>query len=78
MEEGNVSEETELGGEVSSNVPMVEVDSCNDIDRRVVQGRCAEDPIVGTDVGADPVKGEVVWVRVDGFLPSLESYVGSL
>lgn len=78
MEEGDVGEETDLNGEVSGDILMIEVNSCDDVDRRVIKGPCTKDPVVGTDIRANPVAGEIFWVRVDGPLPGLESNVGSL
>ncbi|KAL9265390.1 hypothetical protein AKJ16_DCAP22125, partial [Drosera capensis] len=78
VEEGKISEETQLGREVPGNVSMVEVyagyDTCGWGEEG---GNGAEDAGVGTDIGSDPVACEVEWVGYDGGFPCLEGNIGS-
>lgn len=77
VEESEVGEEAELVGQVASEVDVVEVDASDDGEGGVGRGGGAEDAVVGADIGAVPVGGEVGGVGVDGGgLPGLEGDVG--
>jgi len=81
MEEGEVGQaEREGGGQEARDVGVVEVDP-GDHERAAAVAapgsRGAEDAVVGADVGAEPVGGEVGRVGEDGgLLPGLERGVG--
>lgn len=77
VEEGEVSEEAELGGQVPGDVRVVEVDAGDDAQGGVGRRRGAVYAEVGADAGADPVAGQVLRVREDGrLLPRLKGNVG--
>lgn len=78
VEEGEVSQEAKFFWEGTGDVAVVEVDASDNGEVRVVGRRCTEDTGVAADVGAYPVRGEVLWVGCDLVFPCLESYKGLL
>jgi len=75
VEESEVGEQAKLLGEVSGNVAVVEVDSGDGADLRVVKGLSAENVGVVADIGPHPVEGKVFGIRENGLLPCLQRYV---
>lgn len=56
---------------------MVEIYPGDGTDPAVIRSAGAEHSGVVTDIGSDPVEGDVVGIRENGLLPSLESYVSA-
>ncbi|RDX83888.1 hypothetical protein CR513_35146, partial [Mucuna pruriens] len=73
---GEVDEKAQLLREVTGNVTVVEVDSGDGADLRVVRRPSAENAGVVADIRSYPVSGEVSRIGENGFLPSLQGYVG--
>jgi len=71
VEEREVGEQTKLLGEVSGNVAVVEIDSGNGVDLRVVKRRSTENGGVVAHIGPHPVEREVFGIRENGMLPCL-------
>lgn len=76
MKDGGIVEETNLDGNISGEVSPIEVDAGNNLDGRIIEGRGANNAIIGANVVAHPITSEVVGVRENSFLPSLEGIVG--
>lgn len=72
VKQGDVSQQTELHGQVTGDVGMVEVNSGDDFEFGVVESRGAENSGVGTDIGADPIGCGVERVGINGLLPGLK------
>jgi len=56
---------------------VVEIDTGDCTDPAIIGSARAENSGVATDIGSDPVEGDVVGIREDGLLPSLKSYVST-
>lgn len=77
MEQSQICQQAKLFRQIPGDVGVVEVDSGNCTDPRVVERRSTENSGVVADVGSDPVVGEIERIRENGLFPSLESYVGT-
>lgn len=78
MDESEISQEPEFDREVTGDVGVVDVQTGHNIQFRVVKRRSAENPIVATHIGSDPVGREVSRVGVDGAFQCLEPHIGGL
>lgn len=77
VEERCFGQQAKLGREVPGNVAAVEVRPGHDVGGGVVGRWSANNAIVVAYIGAHPVAGEVVGIRIDGVLPGLEGHVGT-
>ncbi|CAN1133541.1 hypothetical protein LINPERHAP2_LOCUS7733 [Linum perenne] len=71
MQQGQVSQQPQLRGEVPSDVSVVEIDTSDDIQFRAVDRLGAEDSRVRANIRPNPCSRDISRVRVDALLPRL-------
>ena len=75
VKESEVGEETKLFRQGAGDVGMIQVNSSNCCDMRIVRCRSAVDPLIVADIQAVPVGSKVLGIRKNQMLPCLESCV---
>lgn len=61
---------------MTSNVGVVEIKSCNNAEFGVIERWSAEHSIVGANIGANPIPGEIIRIGIDSILQCLKTNVG--
>lgn len=62
VENAEICEKAELLGEIAGNVAVVEINSGDGPNRRVVERRSTEDSGVVADTRSDPISGEILGI----------------
>ena len=78
MEQRKISEESKIFWQEAGYVSMVQIYPTHSGDARIIRGISTEHTLITADIRAKPCRGVVEGVREYGFLPSLESNVGTL